>query len=159
VKSTSWRHLVVPAEGVEGFALPGDEATYSSQCVIDRDGVGSSMLNVNRFTLKAGQTLKGVSHPLGSDECYYVLRGRATLTLGGDPRTGEGAERHEIGPDTAVFLPGGTFHALDNPHDEDFVILTMWPRPPQPGANHIYDARREAWGTSFRLKERRSAES
>jgi mannose-6-phosphate isomerase-like protein (cupin superfamily) len=144
--------LVVRADEIEGFALPGDEATYASQCLIDRDGVRSANLSINRFTLKAGRRLKGSAHPVGNDECYYVLRGRAKLHLGGDPKTGVGGEVHDVEPDTAIFIPGGTFHALDNPHDDDLVLLTIWPRPPEPGANPIYDGRRKAWGSSFRKK-------
>src|SRR5262249_10323876 len=144
------RDLVVRADEVEPFVLPGTEGVYESQGLIDAESVGSRDLNVNRGTLKAGQKLDGGSHPVGSDECYYVLHGRARLALGGDPQTGEGAEVREIGPETAIFIPGGTYHALDNPYDEDLVILTLWPRLPRPGDNHIYDERRRLWGTSFR---------
>jgi oxalate decarboxylase/phosphoglucose isomerase-like protein (cupin superfamily) len=144
--------LVVRALEVEEFAMPGDEHVYLSQCLIDGESVGSTDLNVNRGTLKAGQKLKGGSHPVGSDECYFVLHGRARLALGGDPKTGEGAEIIDIEPETAIFIPGGTYHALDNPYDEDLVILTLWPRLPRPGDNGVYDARIEAWGTSFRKR-------
>lgn len=144
--------LVVRALEVEEFAMPGDEHVYRSQCLIDGESVGSKDLNVNRGTLKAGQKLKGDSHPAGSDECYYVLHGRAKLALGGDPHTGEGAEVIDVEPETAIFIPGGTYHALDNPYDEDLVILTLWPRLPRPGDNGIYDARLKAWGTSFRKR-------
>lgn len=144
--------LIVRADEVESFTLPDIADIYESQCLIDKDGVNSQYLHVNRGTLMAGKKLHGGSHPAGSDECYYVLRGRARLALGGDPNTGEGSKVYEIGPDIAVFIPGGTFHALDNPYDEDLVILTIWPRLPEPGANRIYDERRRVWGTSFRKK-------
>jgi oxalate decarboxylase/phosphoglucose isomerase-like protein (cupin superfamily) len=144
--------LVVRALEVEEFATPGDENVYLSQCIIDGESVGSTDLNVNRGTLKAGRKLKGGSHPIGSDECYYVLHGRAKLALGGDPKTGEGAAVFDVEPETAIFIPGGTYHALDNPYGEDLVILTLWPRLPKPGDNGVYDARLKAWGTSFRKK-------
>lgn len=144
--------LVVQADKIMPFTLPGDEGIYESQCVIDRYGVHSERLSLNRFTLKAGKKLDGGSHPPGNDECYYVVKGRAQLALGGDPQSGEGGTIHDIGPETTVFIPGGTYHALDNPYDEDLVILTMWPRLPEPGANPIYDERIRAWGTSFRKR-------
>ena len=144
--------LVVRALEVEEFAVPWEEHVYLSQCLIDAESVGSTDLNVNRGTLKAGQKLKGGSHPVGSDECYYVLHGRAKLALGGHPQTGEGAEIIDVEPETAIFIPGGTYHALDNPYDEDLVILTLWPRLPKPGDNGVYDARIKAWGTSFRKR-------
>ena len=146
------KSLIVRADEVDVFVTPDTEGIYESQCLIDRESVGSEFLNVNRGTVKAGKRLAGGSHPKGADECYYVLRGRARLALGGDPDTGAGAVIHEIGPDTAVFIPGGTWHALDNPYDEDLVILTLWPHHPKPGDNGLYDARIAAWGTSFRLK-------
>jgi mannose-6-phosphate isomerase-like protein (cupin superfamily) len=107
---------------------------------------------MNHGTVKAGRSLKGGCHPAGCNEGYYALRGRALLTLGGDPETGAGGTTYEIGPDTAIYIPGGTFHKLDNPYDEDFELLTMWPQIPPPGANGVYDQRRKAWGTDFRKK-------
>jgi quercetin dioxygenase-like cupin family protein len=141
--------LVVRADEIMPFALPG---VCESQALIEPDGVGSERLIVNRFTLRAGQRLKGIAHPPGNDECYYVLAGRATLTLGGDPATGEGGACHALEPHLAVFIPGGTYHALDNPHPEDFIILTIWPGLPAPGAQPFWDGRRREWGTTFRKK-------
>ncbi len=146
--------LVTRADEIEPFSLPGDEGTYLSQCIVDRDGAGSERLQVNRCTLKAGKRLAGGSHPAPYDECYYILRGRAQLALGGDPQTGAGATRYELGPESVAFIPGGTFHALANPYDEDLIFLTLWPTLPEPGANPIYDARLRAWGTSFRRRVR-----
>ncbi len=146
----SYSDLVVRAKEVEPFIAPGMEGIYESQNLIDRESVGSRSLNVNRGVLKAGQRLEGGSHPSEYDECYYIVSGRAKLALGGDPETGVGSETVDVEPETLVFIPGGTFHALDNPYGEDLVILTLWPRHPEPGANGLYDARKAAWGTSFR---------
>lgn len=143
--------LIVRADEIEGFTLPGDEAVYASQCLIDSEGVGSTNLAVNRFTLHAGRKLSGAAHPTGSDECYYVLKGRGTLYIGGDEQ-GQGCEAYEVEPNTAIFIPGGTYHRLENDSDEDIVILTIWPRLPEPGANHIYDERKRVWGTAFKKK-------
>ncbi len=140
--------LIVEVDDVEPYAR-GEAA---SQCLIDPDGVGSRHLVVNRFTLRAGGQVRGGAHPPGHDECYYVLRGRARLTLGGDPATGAGGTVREIGPDTAVFIPGGTYHALENASAEEFVILTIWPRLPDPGVQPFYDGRLRDWGTTFRKK-------
>jgi mannose-6-phosphate isomerase-like protein (cupin superfamily) len=145
------RELIVHAEEIEWFVPKGAEGIYASQCLIEPDGVGSERLMVHRSTVKAGQKLGGGSHPEGYDECYYILSGRARVALGGDPKTGEGSTTSEIGPDSSVFIPGGTFHALNNPYAEDLIFLTLWPKI-APGANDVYDARREAWGTSFRKK-------
>ena len=146
------KDLIVRVDDLEVFTPPEAQGVYESQSIVDRSIVGSRDLNVNRGVLIAGHRLHGGSHPVGCDECYYVLRGKARLALGGDSKTGDGAEVHEIGPDTAIFIPSGTFHALDNPYDEDLVFLTIWPHHPEPGDNGIYDARIAAWGTSFRKK-------
>jgi mannose-6-phosphate isomerase-like protein (cupin superfamily) len=146
--------LIVRANEVETFVYPGLEGIYDSQCLVDDTSVGSTNLNLNRGVLKPGKHLEGGSHPAGYDECYYIISGRGRLALGGDPQTGEGSEVFEVEPENAVFIPGGTFHALENPYDTDLVIITIWPRLPEPGANGIYDARKAAWGTSFRLKSR-----
>jgi mannose-6-phosphate isomerase-like protein (cupin superfamily) len=135
--------------------MPGAEDTYLSRCMVDKEGAQSERLQVNHCTLKAGKKLEGGSHAKGYDECYFVLHGRAKLALGGDPQSGEGSTVYEIGPETAIFIPGGTFHALSNPFAEDLVFLTLWPKLPAPGVNPIYDARLQAWGTSFRTRETR----
>jgi mannose-6-phosphate isomerase-like protein (cupin superfamily) len=145
--------LVIRADEVEPFTLPHLRGVCESQGLVDPDGVGSQRLVVNRFTLRAGQSLNGTAHPPGDDECYYVLSGRATLTLGGDPATGAGAERHELSPDTTVFIPGGTFHSLDNPHADDLIILTIWPSQPAPGSQPFWDGRRREWGTTFKKRD------
>ena len=145
--------FVLQADQVAPFAPAELEGTYASQCVIDKEGAGSERLQLNRCTLRGGKRLAGGSHDEGYDECYYVLSGRAQLALGGDPGTGAGADTYELGPESVVFIPGGTFHALSNPYDEDLLFLTIWPRYPGPGVNPLYDQRIEAWGTSFRMRD------
>ena len=145
------RRLVVHAPDVEPFSIPGDEDVYESQVVVCPDGVGSRDLEVNRFILKAGRRLPGHVHQ-DDDELYYVLHGRATLTIGGRADDGTGGIDFEVGPESVAFIPAGTFHRLDNSHAEDLVLLTIWPRTPTPGNNPIWDARLAAWGTSFRTR-------
>jgi len=150
----SEKELVIRADEVAPFSLPGEEHIYASQCIIHRDGAGSQDLVLNRYTLKAHHANKGGVHE-GNDEAYYVLRGKAKLTLGGTSAGDEDAKVYDIGPDTAVFIPAGTFHAVENHSDEDLVILTFWPRQPLPGANGIAEAREKAWGTQFRRVPRK----
>jgi mannose-6-phosphate isomerase-like protein (cupin superfamily) len=58
---------------------------------------------------------------------------------------------YDLEPGSVVFIPADTFHALTNKSQtEEFVILTIWPGTPEPGANEVYDTRKEAWGTSYR---------
>ena len=144
--------LIVRLDELEFLAFPQDDPVYSTKCVFEQTGVKSKDLTMNHSTLKAGKTLRGGSHPKECDEGYFVLKGRARLRLGGNPETGKGHTVYELYPGTAVFIPGRTFHELSNPYDEDFVLLTIWPRRPPEGANRVYDERRKLWGSDFRKK-------
>jgi len=116
---------------------------YTSKMLVDKHNCGSEHLQVNEGVVKAGCKLPGAAHPEPYDELYVVMKGEAKLHLD--------EEVHEIGPGTVIFIPAGTFHALENKSDtEDFVLLTVWPFTPEPGGNEVYDMRMKAWGTSFK---------
>jgi hypothetical protein len=58
-----------------------------------------------------------------------------------------------------VFIPGGTSHGLVNKSQtENFEIITVWPGQPAPGANVVYDMRKEAWGTTYREVEKNESQ-
>lgn len=138
---------VVRAKDVMGFAPEGLEDAYTSRLLIDEEGVGSPKLQVVHATLKPGKTPGGgAAHPVPYDEAYYILRGQGLMEFD------EGREQYEVGPDTAIFIPGGTWHRIENTGTEDLEFLTIWPMAPQEeGVNGVYDGRIRAWGTSFRL--------
>ena len=137
------RGTVVKVDRVMPFAPPGEEDTYISRMLIDESNAGAESLQVNHGVVKAGRSLAGGSHPAPYDEIYYILSGEATLNLDGVD--------YDLEKDMVVFIPAGTFHALTNKSQtEDFVIITIWPGTPEPGANGVYDMRKEAWGTSYR---------
>jgi mannose-6-phosphate isomerase-like protein (cupin superfamily) len=141
------RGTVVKAERVMPFSPPGAEDTYESKMLIDFCNSGSERLHISRGVVKAGRGLSGGTHPPPYDEIYYVLGGEAVLSMDGVD--------YDLEQDTAVFIPAGTHHALRNRSEtEDFVILTIWPGTPGPGANEVYDLRKAAWGTSYREKQR-----
>jgi mannose-6-phosphate isomerase-like protein (cupin superfamily) len=102
--------------------------------------------------LRPRSALGGSAHP-NHDEVYYILRGRGTLDLGGDPQTGHGAETYLVEEGSVVYIPADTFHALRNDSDHDLVILTIWPQPIRPGDNGLHDGRLKEWGTAFRLND------
>jgi len=136
------RGKVVKVERVKPFSPPGAEGTYISRMLIDAGNSGSERLQINHGVVKAGRSLSGAAHPAPYDEIYYVLSGEATLRMDDVD--------HDLEKDMVVFIPAGTFHALINKSQtEDFVILTIWPGTPEPGANEVYDLRKEAWGTSY----------
>ena len=47
------------------------------------------------------------------------------MALGGDPTTGAGSTVSEIGPDTCVFIPGGTYYWFENTSDEELVMTRI----------------------------------
>jgi mannose-6-phosphate isomerase-like protein (cupin superfamily) len=146
--SQSPRPFLVRPEEVVPFCLPGHETVYQSRALIAPDGAGSKDLLVNHFTVKVGQGMTKHVHPV-NDELYYVLAGNGYVELGGAPGLFDEV-RYPVEPDSAVFIPAGTYHRLQNEGGQDLVLLTIWPRQPEPGSNPIYDARLENWGCTFR---------
>jgi len=134
---------VVNAHEVMPFTPKGYEGQFESKMLIDRSNSASEKLQINQFILQPGCSTEGAAHREPYDEVYYVLSGEAVLHLG--------EETCDIGKDTIVFIPGGTFHSLDNKSEtEEFILLTIWHTHPEKGVNEVYDLRKEAWGKSFR---------
>ena len=137
------RGTVVKVDRVMPFSPPGAEDTYVSKMLIDASNSGSERLQINHGVVKAGHRLPGSAHPPPYDEIYYVLSGQAILKMDDVD--------YDLEKNMVVFIPAGTFHALTNKSQtEDFVIITVWPGTPEPGANEVYDLRKESWGTSYR---------
>ena len=134
---------VVRATMVMPFTPKGYEGQFESKMLIDRTNSASEKLQVNQFVLKPGCRTEGAIHREPYDEVYYVLSGEAVLHLAD--------EAYDIGKDTIIFIPGVTFHSLDNKSKtENFVLLTIWHTHPERGVNEVYDMRKEAWGKTFR---------
>jgi mannose-6-phosphate isomerase-like protein (cupin superfamily) len=139
------KRLVVDARKVVGYSPPGDADKYQSRMLIDGESVGSQNLVLNHFTLLPGQKTYPGSHPSPYEEVYYILRGKAILTLGGADGT-----QYDVGPDTAAYIPCAMEHQIENIGEEPLEMLTMMPFHLEPGANGLYDERLREWGTSFR---------
>lgn len=138
---------IVEVQKVMPFYPPGMEGVYASRLLIESQGVGSARLQLVHASLKPGESPGGgAAHPQPYDEAYYILRGTGRMEFD------EGAEVYEVGPDTAIFIPGGTWHKITNTGAEELEFLTIWPlSPASEGVNGVYDGRIRAWGTSFRL--------
>ncbi len=140
------RKLVFKAQDVEGFTPAEADGGFVSRLLIDSDGVGSERLVMNHFTLRAGQRTAGDS--------IRRRTTRFTTCCGGGPscELGDPVEKFDLEPNMVVFIPGGTYHALHNYTDWDVELLTVMPGPMQEGINSVYDGRRRAWGTAFKLE-------
>jgi mannose-6-phosphate isomerase-like protein (cupin superfamily) len=142
------KRRIVRAAEVMPFCPSGSGGSYASRLLIDSDGVGSERLQLVHATLKAHESPGGGAHPAPYDEAYYILRGQARMSFE------HGAEVYDVGPNTAIFIPAGTWHSITNTGDTDLEFLTIWPlAPAEEGVNGVYDERKRAWGTSFRLEE------
>ena len=121
------------------------DAGYSSRMLLDRSNSESTGININEGILKAGHRLPGGVHE-GHDEIYYILEGRGILHMDGTD--------YPMSKGTVVYIPGGTFHALDNSlGTEDMIVMTIWPKHPAKGANEVYDLRIKVWGKSFQYMD------
>jgi len=140
---------IVQAQTVAPYSPQGLEDIYASRLLIESEGVGSERLQLVHATLKAGESPgEGAAHPAPYDEAYYILRGTGRMEFD------EGAEVYDVGPDTAIYIPGGTWHKITNTGEDNLEFLTIWPlTPPSPGVNGVFDGRLREWGTSFRLVE------
>ena len=143
--------FLIRPEQVAPFSLTGDEPIYESRGLIERDGAGSQDLLVNHFTLHPGQGMAPHVHP-ENDELYYILTGHGFVEVGGWGGKFD-QTRYDVAIDSAVFIPAGTYHRLQNEAADELRLLTVWPRLPKAGSNPVYDGRIAAWGCSFRTVE------
>ncbi|MBN1437174.1 MAG: cupin domain-containing protein [Sedimentisphaerales bacterium] len=135
--------IVVKIDKVMPFSPPEFKGEYVSKMLIDVYNAGSDRMQVNHGVVKAGCGTPGAVHESPHDEIYIVLSGSAVLHMDGVD--------YDIEKGSVVFIPGGTFHSLKNKSEtEDFEIITVWPGQPKPGANEVYDMRKEQWGTTYR---------
>jgi mannose-6-phosphate isomerase-like protein (cupin superfamily) len=137
---------VVKASEIMPYCPPESHGLYESRLLIEPEGMGSTKLGLTQATVKPGAPLgEGERHPPPYDEAYYILRGRGRVHFP------DLKESHDVGPDTAVFIPAGTKHGIENIGDEDLVFLGIVPIfPVEEGINPVIDGRRREWGTSFR---------
>ncbi len=140
------KERVVRADEVMPFSPDRSEGKYESRLLIESEGAGSTRLTLVQATVRPGVgSGEAECHPVPYDEAYYILRGQARVEFD------DGKESYAVGPDTAVFIAAGTKHRIENAGTEDLVFLGMSPlQPMEEGVNGVWDARKRAWGTSFR---------
>jgi len=127
--------FVIHADQVKPFVL---DESYASKMLLDDEVAGTPTININQGTLRGGGKTAGGVHT--ENEIYYVVQGEARLHLGDDS--------YHLRPGSLVFIPTGTFHALENlSPSEDFVLLTFWENAED---NEVWHLRRQAWGKTFK---------
>jgi len=119
------------------------DETYSSKMLLDHTNSETKNVQINMGIVAPGAKHKDHKHNPPYDEVYLILKGLAMVRL-------DGIE-HDLEPGDAVFIPGGSYHAIENRSDtEELVIYTVWSQLPGSGANPVYDLRLEKWGKSFK---------
>jgi len=136
--------IFVNADKLEGFVC---DDTYTSYMLMGDELAGEPVINVNWGVLKPHTRLAGGSHE--KTELYFVFKcqeGAAVVT-----GQGEDEIRYHVKPGDMICIPGGCHHWIDNRDcDEEFVIVTMWPKQED---NGLYHVRLKDWGTSFKFKK------
>ena len=140
------KERIVRADEVMPYSPAGTEGRYESRLLIESEGVGSTKLMLIQATMGFGMSSgEAECHPVPYDETYYILRGQARVEFG------EGEESYDVAPGAAVFIAGGTKHAITNTGTDDLVFLSMWPlQPMEEGVNGVCDERKRTWGATFR---------
>ena len=110
---------VVPLGEVEPIPLPGGSW---SRMVVTGGRVRGAASSLGYSVFTPGTVLAPVRHE--TEEVAYVVRGTGELRLD------EGAV--PFGPDDALHIPAGVWHAVANTGDEDVVMVFGFPHPDYP---------------------------
>ncbi|HYO90950.1 MAG TPA: cupin domain-containing protein, partial [Pyrinomonadaceae bacterium] len=84
--------------------------------LIDRTTSGIERCSLAEELLPAGAAV-GRHHHLLTEEIYYILQGRGSMTVGEEVR--------EVSAGDAVFIPIGKTHTLKNTGDEPMRLLLV----------------------------------
>lgn len=82
--------------------------------ILDHTNAPIRNQSLGEATLPPGTGNEGHRHPK-SEEIYYVLSGRGTMTVADETR--------EVKPFDAILIPPGTYHKLVNAGDEPLAFL------------------------------------
>ena len=110
---------VVPLEEVEPIVLP--KGSWSRMVVTDSTVQGNKG-SLGYSIFKPGTVTAPVAHKV--EELAYVIAGRGELRLD------DGAV--PFGPDDALFIPAGIWHAVAITGDEDVIMVFTFPHPDYP---------------------------
>lgn len=103
---------VTHVDRAEPLSAPGD--TVSSATTIDVS-VGAERLVQQVLRFSTGTSAARSNE--GRDQVAYVVSGRGTLTLDGEP--------HDLHPDLGVYIRAGESYEVTNPLSEDLVMVSV----------------------------------
>lgn len=103
---------VASTEAVAGTTAPGDTAEI--RVVIDA-ACGCERLEQRVVRFRPGRSAERVLE--GRQEVLYVAEGGGAIDVN--------SERHELEPETGVYLAPGDRYAVDNPGPDDLVVVSV----------------------------------
>ena len=112
------KYVVALKDAVTGV-LPGRAGTF--RVLIDEEASGAKNFSLLINTMNAG--VKGVEHKHEVEHCWYILSGRGTMYIVGEP--------YELEPEMAVYAPAEMMHRIDVGPDEDLTYVLIY-APPGP---------------------------
>jgi quercetin dioxygenase-like cupin family protein len=111
------RHVVRRGEGERLWIGEGGERPV--EILVEPGTAGTTAFTMGVQHMPPGGQVPLHRHP--EEEILFVYSGRARITVAG--------VTHEVGPETAVFIPGDTYHSIENVGAED-VRMTFTLSPP-----------------------------
>ncbi len=94
--------------------MAGGGGTY--RILLDQTIAGTQHFSLLHNEMAPGYT--GSEHAHAVEQCFYVLRGQGRFTIGGVP--------HDVGPETAVYVPAGVKHQVESVGAEPLSYVTVY---------------------------------
>jgi quercetin dioxygenase-like cupin family protein len=111
------RHVVRRGEGERLWIGEGGERPV--EILVEPGTAGTTAFTMGVQHMPPGGQVPLHRHP--EEEILFVYSGRARITVAG--------VTHEVGPETAVFIPGDTYHSIENVGTEE-LRMTFTLSPP-----------------------------
>ncbi|MGH7324824.1 MAG: cupin domain-containing protein [Candidatus Rokuibacteriota bacterium] len=110
------RHVVRRGEGERLWIGKGGDRPV--EILVEPATTGTAAFTMGVQNLPPGSQVPLHQHP--EEEILFCYSGRARITVAG--------VTHEVGPETAVFIPGDTYHSIENVGTEEFrMTFTLSP--------------------------------
>ena len=110
------KRFVVPLREAVTGALPAKGGVGTYRILLDQATAGAQHFSLLHNELAPGSV--GSEHAHDVEQCFYVMGGRGVFTIGG--------ARHEVGPETAVYVPAGVRHQVESVGREPLSYVTVY---------------------------------
>ncbi len=110
------KRLVVPLKDAVTGPLPAKGGGGTYRILLDEATAGARHFSLLHNEMAPGSV--GSEHAHDVEQCFYVTGGRGVFTIGG--------ARHEVGPETAVYVPAGVRHQVESVGREPLSYVTVY---------------------------------